>query len=498
MQHFFEKIQNKLHIQNTNKSLGLLTVVLLLITIPFTLSLQQEERDIRQQAATNQAIISVNPTMASPGAMLKVQWTVGATAATPAGIITASPNPCTLGANGLCTSTITIQAKPSNSLQIKIRETGTAFTGVGTHPRSSYPAPWITATGYTFDLYEGNTLMGSVVVNGVSTAVTPTTSSPMIATPSATAFVTQAQAPTPTPLEPASTLTGAETLQLYQLSASASATQNSAIAVGQRVYLNCQPVTLPTPTATSAAVTTITTTPAVTITPLPTATSTATTVPSAPVFSGACEYQIPPTATPGTYIMRMVAADNKTILGESPLIFVNTHMISASPNPCLLNAQGLCSSTISWKTEGVTTVEVKIQEFPGILFAGGTSGSQLASWISAAGYTFEMYGDGRLIGSVFVKGVQQNAATDTSCMSDADCRSGMQCQRYQNYPGICRAADTVCTAVITRACRERATCTTEGACSDVAAECVDFPNPCVIPSGWSVQSQARSNENLSQ
>lgn len=63
------------------------------------------------------------------------------------------------------------------------------------------------------------------------------------------------------------------------------------------------------------------------------------------------------------------------------------------------------------------------------------------------------------------------------CMSDAQCSSGQTCRRYQNYPGNCLAQDINCAAIISRACNP-----------NNPQECVDFPSPCEVPPGWTVQN----------
>ncbi|MBP9719591.1 MAG: hypothetical protein KBD46_03900, partial [Candidatus Levybacteria bacterium] len=86
------------------------------------------------------------------------------------------------------------------------------------------------------------------------------------------------------------TFTGAETLQLYALPpASESAQIQSA---GPKMYLHCQYPDLPEVGAHPAP-------------------------PSAPIFTGQCAYHIPSDVNPGSYIIRMLAADGTTILGES-------------------------------------------------------------------------------------------------------------------------------------------------------------------------------------
>jgi hypothetical protein len=86
--------------------------------------------------------------------------------------------------------------------------------------------------------------------------------------------------------------------------------------------------------------------------------------------------------------------------------------ISASPNPCLIGAGGLCSTTISWGTQNAAGVEITVQ-MPGgpeVLFAGGPSGSANAPWIanSPSHYTFRLYdrssGSRVLLSSVSVSG----------------------------------------------------------------------------------------------
>lgn len=75
-----------------------------------------------------------------------------------------------------------------------------------------------------------------------------------------------------------------------------------------------------------------------------------------------------------------------------------------------------------------------------------------------------------------------------SCMSDNDCQAGDKCFRYQNYPGSCKPADTACAAVITRACHPLSTCV-GNACTQVwGQECADFPSPCQVPPGWTIDN----------
>jgi hypothetical protein len=288
--------------------------------------------------------------------------------------ITASPNPCTLGADGLCSAKIilTVPNNPPN-LQIKIREIGAAFTGVGADPKGTFTAPWITATGYTFDLYEGNTLMGSVFVNGVK-GITPTTATGVTQDQSVTA--------SPTPIQATPSPTGAETLQLINLDGGIQ---------GPQMYLNCLQA------------------------------SSGNQPPVAAPATGSCSYPLVATLPKGSYVMRMLAADGVTILGQSATISVESiPYIFASPNPCALTAQGLCSSTITWTGNGANEVNIRLKENPNASFANGAYGSKEAPWITATGYTFELYSGNTLLTSVFVKGIPENklVATPNPCALD--------------------------------------------------------------------------------
>lgn len=85
----------------------------------------------------------------------------------------------------------------------------------------------------------------------------------------------------------------------------------------------------------------------------------------------------------------------------------NPNLITADPNPCVLNPSGLCTSKITWNVPNAFDLRITIKENPGSLFATGPSGSQDAPWISAQGATFEAWSGGQKVGSVFVKGNPQ-------------------------------------------------------------------------------------------
>ena len=105
-------------------------------------------------------------------------------------LITASPNPCTISSGSTtCTSAIKLNAGGHSNLQIKVREAGNApFTGVGASPTGIYNAPWIPASGYTFDLYSNGTVIGSVFVKGIAGTATPTPTPTPVPSPSGMAY----------------------------------------------------------------------------------------------------------------------------------------------------------------------------------------------------------------------------------------------------------------------------------------------------------------------
>ncbi len=81
--------------------------------------------------------------------------------------ITANPNPCTLKADGLCSTSLSVNAPGYTNLQIKVREINTPLTGVAQTLPGPMVAPWIPAQGYTFDLYSNGTLIDSLQVKGI-------------------------------------------------------------------------------------------------------------------------------------------------------------------------------------------------------------------------------------------------------------------------------------------------------------------------------------------
>lgn len=81
-------------------------------------------------------------------------------------LITASPNPCTLGSNGLCFTVIKLNAAGRNNLQILANDN--PMTGIGVDPTGTFPTgEWISATGVTFKLKSDGVEIGSIMVKGI-------------------------------------------------------------------------------------------------------------------------------------------------------------------------------------------------------------------------------------------------------------------------------------------------------------------------------------------
>jgi N-acetylneuraminic acid mutarotase len=71
-----------------------------------------------------------------------------------------------------------------------------------------------------------------------------------------------------------------------------------------------------------------------------------------------------------------------------------TGILSATPNPCTLTADGTCATTLSWSASGVASASVYVHagvNGPLVLMSGGTSGTVVVPWITAAGDTFELH-----------------------------------------------------------------------------------------------------------
>jgi hypothetical protein len=79
-----------------------------------------------------------------------------------------------------------------------------------------------------------------------------------------------------------------------------------------------------------------------------------------------------------------------TVAGVAPGA---TGAISASPNPCTLSAAGTCSTTLTWSTANASSASIWVRagNEPLKPMTGGTSGTVLVPWITAAGDTFELH-----------------------------------------------------------------------------------------------------------
>ncbi|MBI4084384.1 MAG: right-handed parallel beta-helix repeat-containing protein [Candidatus Levybacteria bacterium] len=83
--------------------------------------------------------------------------------------------------------------------------------------------------------------------------------------------------------------------------------------------------------------------------------------------------------------------------------------IYAYPNPCIIyQGQDRCTATIHWTTNDATNTKVEVGG--GGLFSTNPQGTQDASWITAAGATFNLYSGTTLLDSVFVKGIPSSGA----------------------------------------------------------------------------------------
>ena len=88
--------------------------------------------------------------------------------------------------------------------------------------------------------------------------------------------------------------------------------------------------------------------------------------------------------------------------------------ITANPNPCVIPAGGtLCSSTITWTSQGIPNLQIKIKE-NGAVFAQSASGTAVAPWISEQGVTFEAYSGTSLLNSLVVKGISSSPSPSPS------------------------------------------------------------------------------------
>ena len=108
---------------------------------------------------------------------------------------------CTLTNQNLCTVKVIWDVSnlnnPAAITEIKVRETAGSFTQRGNFIKGEADAPWITESGYNFDLYVDDQIYDSIFVKGVSAASSPSPS-PSI-TPSASTSPSPNASPPPSP-----------------------------------------------------------------------------------------------------------------------------------------------------------------------------------------------------------------------------------------------------------------------------------------------------------
>lgn len=95
------------------------------------------------------------------------------------------------------------------------------------------------------------------------------------------------------------------------------------------------------------------------------------------------------------------------IYGPASQLPIPTATITASPNPCILNSTGTCTSKISWTSENAPNLRIKHKE-AGIWVGEGANGSfNATNWITASGVTFEAYSGNNLLTSLVVTGTKK-------------------------------------------------------------------------------------------
>lgn len=95
MNTFREKVVGVIDKIKSSKKFRLLIIILLVAAVPLTVFIAQQVQDIRQQANTNQAAITVTPNTITAGGNVTVNWTIAqpTTAATPTTVPTNTPIP---------------------------------------------------------------------------------------------------------------------------------------------------------------------------------------------------------------------------------------------------------------------------------------------------------------------------------------------------------------------------------------------------------------------
>lgn len=84
-------------------------------------------------------------------------------------------------------------------------------------------------------------------------------------------------------------------------------------------------------------------------------------------------------------------------------------VMSAFPNPCVIRwTETTCTAVINWNSTGTTNVVIRVKG-TGQVFAMGEAGSQLVSWITEIGATFELLAGDTVIAELQVNGIRPRA-----------------------------------------------------------------------------------------
>jgi len=325
---FREKVANVIEKIKGNKKLSLLAILLLVAAVPLTVFIAQQTQDIRQQANTNQATITVTPNTIAAGGNVAVNWTIAQPTNAPTAVPTTIPtvvpptptntpiptavptatpvpptpttNPCPMYRRATSvsgnTQTVTLTPVAPNSIrQLQFTQITNANVSVQ-YADSNMTAPFTythpenaNSTSVTFTIQkitsgQAATVRLNVIDNcgpkadfyglGASQGLLPSFE-----------VVKKAYAQT--------ALTGGETIQLFKIESN-----NTYTAIGAKRYLNCTAI----PTG------------GVGTNPVP---------PSSPIYTGSCNrIQIPLDAQAGSYVIRMFATDGTTVIGVSNILSV--------------------------------------------------------------------------------------------------------------------------------------------------------------------------------
>jgi hypothetical protein len=334
---------------------------LLLLAIPVTVVLSQQAKDLRQHADSYQATLSLTPQSASPGQSITVSWNIGTMTSTQP---TITPAPTRGAADCLYE-----QKSEEYSCQDGFRCYNDYFKDATTacewQPKRNDNGLW-----YHCDKD-----------NACSTGTRGTRDLPPDSNRDrGFLFIPKAYAQT--------TLTGSETLRLYAITPSGTSQQ-----LGHSIYLNCSMTTPPT----------------------------------SPITTGSCPFTISADMTTSvslSYTIRLLASDGLTVLGEAPVTLRAKNQqtnIYAAPNLCILNAQGTCTTYLSWKAPSFPNVTLRVKSTPSdttssLVAAGNIQEGIEIPWITSQGAFFELYSGNTVIESILVKGITPTlTATPNPC-----------------------------------------------------------------------------------